>query len=347
MAKGEAFIGNFLFFVTVLIFSFWSTSFKILLVSAIFVIALSIAFKFFITQKLLLSSLDNSITHVTTKIASDYLAVILAFVLIVCSVINIPGLEFTKYFIVGQFPPNVWHNSTTIFLMPFAILLFYKSYELINEYSSKKALIVCLLILLNALAKPSFILCFAVAYPIVLFENYLLSKQFWIRITPLIFTFFILAAQYVVNFYFSKQMNIPDEGGIKIAPFNVWNKLSDNWAVSLLLSTVYPLVFLLFYFRNAFRDALYKYAFVLFIVATLIMIFLSETGAREFHGNFLWQGIICNFILFLATCMTHLKIIGSNQKLGTKDKLIFSVLFIHFLTGILYLIKFTVLKNYH
>jgi len=50
-------------------------------------------------------------------------------------VFSLPSVQvFTnKFYYLGQFTPNVWHNSTTIFLMPFALLLFCFGFH-INNY---------------------------------------------------------------------------------------------------------------------------------------------------------------------------------------------------------------------
>jgi len=111
MSRGEGFIGNFLFFLSVIVLSCRTTSFKIAMIAAIFILSASVAMKYEYTKRMIgdLTAAGEEVGFLKNK----YTVLILAFMLICCSVIYVPG--FTNYFIVGQFAPNVWHNSTTIF----------------------------------------------------------------------------------------------------------------------------------------------------------------------------------------------------------------------------------------
>jgi hypothetical protein len=119
----------------------------------------------------------------------------------------------------------------------------------------------------------------------------------------------------------------------------VWSYWTNNIPLALLSSIVFPLLFVVFYFKETWKDHLLSYAWVHMVVAILIYALLTETGGREMHGNFGWQTIICNFILFLTTWILFLQLLVKKQKIEMKDKLIIVSFLFHVATGIVFLLK--------
>src|SRR5262249_45130307 len=84
-----------------------------------------------------------------------------------------------SYFVyLGRTTCNIWHNSTTIFLMPFAVLLFYQTYLLLHRGSTSLPALAALIVL-NVAAKPSFVMVMGVALPLIAFARCRLSRPFW------------------------------------------------------------------------------------------------------------------------------------------------------------------------
>ena len=139
---------NFLYFFLVSVLAGFS-KYKIAFYSAsVFLLSFAVTFKFFINAYYIKKY---------TKIDHSYLIALFSIFLIF--IFCFPGIDFfkTKVFHLGQLAPNVWHNSTIIFLFPFSILLFFKSYELL--YEDKEIVLgqVTSLVIINALIKPSFL----------------------------------------------------------------------------------------------------------------------------------------------------------------------------------------------
>ncbi len=118
------------------------------MVASIAVLSLITLYKYQIVKKIIVSELNTS----DYKIASIISAVLL-FVFALPSV-----LIFNNLYYLGSFSPNIWHNSTTIFVIPFVILLYRESCQQLLPFNSKRLWIIVLLILINVCIKPSFYL---------------------------------------------------------------------------------------------------------------------------------------------------------------------------------------------
>ena len=247
----------------------------------------------------------------------------------------------TTHMYLGNIPSNIWHNSTEIFLMPFALFLFWRTYKLLDNsnYSIKEIIIICVLVFINASIKPSFIFCYVVAFPILALLKHRFNKEFFMKIIPVILgiIFIIILKNYV---YSSSIYNPMDESSIKIAPFHVWAYFTkNNISLSLISSVFFPICFFLVYYKKIKNNLIIRYSTILFVSSLLIFILLSETGRREFHGNFMWQTIVCNYILFTCCISVFVKLIMDKVKIEKKDIIIFSIFCLHSLSGIIYIIK--------
>jgi hypothetical protein len=138
----------------------------------------------------------------------------------------------------------------------------------------------------------------------------------------------------------------PGESGITIAPFVWWKLYATNIPVTILISTAFPLVYLAFYWKRVISLPFLYYAYLLWAVGIAILSLLSETGPRESHGNFQWQAVVANYILFFAVTTDFVKTVIENQKLNLADKVIAAVFIMHLLSGWLYLVKTVLRGNY-
>lgn len=144
--------------------------------------ALSIYGKFLISYWVLKKNL----------VEKNYLfPLLMAFLLLF--VFSIPSLTIVKkclYF--GNFVPNVWHNSTIIFLTPFAIALFYNVF-LVKKYKYQFFVSV-FLILVNIAIKPSFIFVFVGLLGIISFYDLVKEKKITSDIKKYIFLWLCVSA---------------------------------------------------------------------------------------------------------------------------------------------------------
>jgi hypothetical protein len=209
---------------------------------------------------------------------------------------------------LGQVSPNVWHNSTTMFLMPLALALFWVSLEWLRSGQRRLLWIMVPLVLLNALAKPSFLFCFVVVFPVAALIRYRVSwRTFGAWVVTGLAGLSVLALYLYI--YFSPEGDAAALAGTKSAsgadhvvvdPFWVWHQFSENIPLSFLASYLFPIVALAVGGAAIYRRTSVRYAAALAVVGLLWFVLVREQGPRELHGNFLWQAIVANFLLFLA-----------------------------------------------
>lgn len=324
---------NFLYYLTVYTFSLFSTNIDNLL----------------FTSSLVLSAAVSAKLSVTKLIFKDYLQLkgnsrLLKLTLLLTSmlliVFNLPK-EFSLEgrFYLGQIPPNIWHNSTTIFLMPFALYLFWLSYKQLTSPATNRIAYISFVCVVNILIKPSFFFVFSVAYPVMLIIRFGMRDKMFINLVPVVIGVILIYAEsyfiYIMNFG-----NLyADKAGIEINPFHVWSFFSSSIFLSVVVSTVFPLTFMLTHYRQVWRNMLWQYAIISFIVAVVIFTLFTETGAREFHGNFFWQCVVCNYVLFTVTSILLVEDISLSKVVRLKSKLALLSFGVHVIAGIVYLYK--------
>ena len=133
---------DFLYYLTIYAVALFSTKKVLLGISSVVLLSLAITAKFEITKRFMASQIGigNTSSGLFILLFSNLL--LLAFSLPTSSILK-------GQFYLGQTPPNVWHNSTTILLMPFALVLFWLSYEQIIKPEKRRIFLIsifCVLI---------------------------------------------------------------------------------------------------------------------------------------------------------------------------------------------------------
>jgi hypothetical protein len=267
----------------------------------------------------------------------------------------LPGFNFSypDRFYLGQLAPNVWHNSTVIFLFPFAIILFFKVFELLqaNEPNKKISYQVAALILINALIKPSLLFTIIPSF----FILFLFSNNPWkIKIKeldkflPFIVGIIFIGVEYLIIYKlnYTSTVTPSNQSGIMIAPFEVWRYLSGNVVISFLTSCLFPLVYIFITKGKVLKSPLVIFAVTNFIIALAIWILFAESGDRKLHGNFYWQVVITNYLLFFSLLLHLINGIKTNTISKIKRLVIAGVLLMHFAWGVFYWIKIIIFRGY-
>jgi hypothetical protein len=207
---------------------------------------------------------------------------------------------WNHWVIVGQIPPNAWHNSTSVLAMPVVILLFYASLRSVEAPTLKTSALVSTLIVLSVITKPNYILAmlpvFALffLYAAVVRQGLGLLRTSGHLIVMLVPALAVLVIQYVLTFGSSEATT-----HIILAPLQVWQKYSPHPAISFVLSAAFPLAFAALY-RERWNTR-FLYAWAVFGVAALQAVLLAEEGARFHAGNFFWGANMALYVLFLVT----------------------------------------------
>jgi hypothetical protein len=317
-----------LYFHLVNLFSFFTFNRTWMEAVAVVLLTSMVIFKFMITEKMIIRY--SHFQEIQASGLFKFLFNASLLTLFLCLSQNLI-YKFSATMALGYIPVNTWHNSTTITLVPVALLLFFKSFDFIMEehphFFGKKDFILLLLTVLSVLIKPSFFFVFVIAFPLFFLINRKLTKGlFSVALICLAGLATMMAIrQYVYS---------GDESQVVIKPFEAWKTWSDNIPLSFLASEAFPIAVFLLYPRIAFNDKLIQYAWLSFFAGMIIYILLNETGARAIHGNFSWQTIICNYILFLCSLIFLLK-----QKAGLKKDIALTFLLLHVAAGIVFILK--------
>ena len=343
----------FLLYFVINIFSFFSTSSIGLSFATIIVLSFSIVFKYILTK--------NIIRSYTTISAPNFerlnsLIPFVAFCLLFIFAIPDYYTAFVlKKYYLGRVVPNVWHNSTIIFLMPFALLLFWQQYKILisnsNHNQKKQIIVLTILVIINLFIKPSFFFVYAPITILFLLFKFKFSRSFFVYSIPIVIGCVILITQYVLIYIFQYGYLQEGESHVEISkPFELWaNYIPMRYIpLSLLISFILPILYYIFYINDLMGlKTLDAYAILLTLLGLLISIFFIEEGPRRPHGNFFWQNVVCSYIMSLVIVLQMIKKINIIKTINWKLKTLFVIFLLQFLSGIFYIGRFFYTNSYY
>jgi hypothetical protein len=345
MCTGEIpYTGNFMVYLLVNLFSLFTAKVTPTEISLCFLLAFAGTYRYSLIQKKLAEVVGTK----NNLILSDWLVPVLALSMLFVFAIPIPSYFAGDYFMyIGNYVPNVWHNSTILFLFPFALLLFDLSYKQIQVYSAKRNWLIMGLILLNLLIKPSYFFVFLCVYPLFLLFSYHFKKELWISLIPIVVGSFVLIIQYWIIY----KIAIPtakEASSVVFLPFYK-NPEFENLVsipVAMFFSLSFPVLYSLFNIHRVINNRLFWYIFLSFVVSFLIFFFISESGPRAAHGNFYWQIVITSWLAFFTALLALLRDMKLEGK-TFKNKLLLYSFSIHVLMGVVYFIRILVTGGYY
>ena len=243
----------------------------------------------------------------------------------------LPTLSENNFYF-GYVVANAIHSPTTIVLKPFALgVLVVILAGLSNRlrFTFLTWLGVTVLVTLCLFTKPNYMLSLLPALILVV------GYRFWrgeaantklIVSAVIVPTVLLLIAQYALGFSDA-------EAGIAVAPFSVVGHLTGYGVPQLILlffpSILFPLLVVLYRWHTARRDVGLVVSWLAFLAGAVQMCFLSETGVRQWNGNFWWCAQITLFVLFVYSAIFHLREATQNPR--RLDKLITGVFGLHVL----------------
>jgi len=257
-----AIYGHFLYFVTVARAAGWSADIHRILDATPFVLGAAIGIAIVVAQQLVrsLAGITGTRSGALPEVGIALTVVALFFSF------SLPTT--TNY--IGQFPPMVWHNSTVLFLMPFAIGLYFATLKMLERPTRWLVGLVMLLVALNVAAKPSFVLAWIPAVPLFAVVNRLNRRAIVTSIVTSLYALALIGVQSHYIFHSAasarlyKIMDI-QVTGVKIVPFYVWNVYSDNQLFSLLASNVLTLTAVAVYRRKLLSWQQFQLAACLYV----------------------------------------------------------------------------------
>lgn len=335
--------GNFLVYMLVNIFSFFTANVTFTEISLCLLLAFAGTYRYHLSLNKI-----NEVLKVETKTNQLY-SLLLVLSMLFVFVIPIPGYFLGDYYMyIGSYSPTVWHNSTILFLFPFALMLFDLSYKQLQAFDTKRNWLILLLIALNLFIKPSFFLVFICAYPIMLLVQFGLRKNFWLSILPLVAGMVILVAQYVVIYKISGPA-ANDSSSVVFLPFYKNPELNEdmiNIPFAMIFSLLFPILYTTLNIKKLYKSKLFIYTLISFVFSVLIFFCISETGRRASHGNYYWQIVITAWLCFFVALLSLLKDFKT-EGITTKNTILISVFGIHVLAGIVYFIRILITGSYY
>lgn len=343
---------NFLFYLIVNILSGFSQV-KILNLVAVIVLSAATVLKYSLSKAFIVGLNPAQNQEIKWRKKTHFILIALA--LFFCFAIPDPfSIFILKKMYLSKFVPMVWHNSTTIFLFPFAILLFWKQLKMFkakNHIDVKEILIINLLVVLNLLIKPSFIFAYApITFFFLLHKNVIRNYKIWfIQLTPIITTLVVLMLQYYFIYVKQDGSFFYEKSELAIGlPFQFLLQFVPWWFIPFSFIFSYALVlFTMVCYKEILSYTPFCYALALTVFAIFISAFVIETGPRALHGNFLWQNVICTYLLFLVTITFLTPKLLNKQGWSIKDKVLLGLFTAHAFAGLLYPLKIVITTSYY
>lgn len=247
---------------------------------------------------------------------------------------------------LGYYVPNVWHNSTILCMMPFAIACYLLSVKQFKQYTDRRNKYISLFLVLSVLVKPSFFFVYVIAYPIIMLSQYGLSKTFSKSLLPLLAGGICLVYEYVTIYY----SGVNDGSSVVIDIAQLFTL--DFWQshiLYLVVSLSLPLLFLFLYGRTIVRDPEFWFVLIMLVCGLGIMWCCRETGPRATHGNFGWQTIATMWFVYfyMLKIATNSEVSPSLQWGGYSRRVTLIIFGLHVIMGFVYLGKFLVTKSFY
>ncbi|MCE7996138.1 MAG: hypothetical protein HEP71_29430 [Roseivirga sp.] len=325
------FMTNFLYYWLVWLVSYLVPSQTFLGVFFSALLAFAVMWKYKLSRALIFEKLvlrDKNQTMARWMIISS-IGLVFAFSLPV-------SLNLADYYL-GQFSPNIWHNSTTIVVMPFVILAFYASYTYLLKPANGSFGLLILWTALIYIIKPSILPVLALVFPLLALSRYPLKRPFWMAALYSLLVILMLITPMLFVAGGSAGRN--EGGGLAFGLFEVWSLYSDNYLVSLLATLLFPILCVVLYLKKAKEHLLLSYGWTTWLVAFLMFAFIHETGQFFKAGNFGWQLIMASYLLFLTSVIFFNKQLMKKGMIEKKDKAIMAAFLLHVVSGAVYLVK--------
>lgn len=321
---------NFLYYLVVKTGALGSPS--NLMISTIAILTIAVLGKFLLT----VNYFANNYQSADNKTFQYLLAIVLVF----STAIYLPQYFIAHRYYLGSFTLNVWHNSTTIAVMPFAIMLFQQTMHQIKEgFSNKRLLIIILLILVNALIKPSYLFVYIGALPVTLLLLKPKVKTFVVQMYPVVVA--LLAVLILKLLIYNNE----DTASVEIDPLLVYkyhHPTLNNWQIviilslSIILGYVFPIIASRSNTIKTFNiDVIFSSVALMGGIAMFLL--FTETGERWWHGNFFWQIVISGYILFMVMARESFNLLNIFKL--KKLNILQIALLLHLLFGMVYILR--------
>lgn len=336
---------HILFFALVALTSFWSASLVVWKTSAWLWLAFFVAAKFLASVwfgRLWIERYQGSQSGKVCWIV----AIAMGLTVVFC--FPQPAALSLDLWYAYSFPPNTWHNSTQIAVMPIAIVVFGLSVLQLDEPGNvRRATAIAGLAVLSALAKPSFLMAWLPSYGICTLIVWMQRRSYYefiIAASPIIVAAMIVLLQYYLIYVENLNNSV-----VRVGYLEAWmsrvNRTPMHFYISILFSSLFPIVFYSFYPKRLVQLP-HVLSIGMVVVSYIFAMALSETGTSTQAGNFMWSIITANFISYMicafdlfAMCRGQESI--SAQGFSFRNALPATLFGASALWGVAYMIRYT------
>lgn len=249
----------------------------------------------------------------------------------------------TRFYYMGVFSPNPFHNATYQASRPFAIICVFLFADLLEKYEQKpdfkKALVFSGVLLAATMTKPSFTIVFCGAAGLVMLYRMIKLKFANLKNTILLGCVFIptfVDLLYQFGGVFTGVDSKGQEAGMGLELFKVWREYCSNYLVAVMLVIFFPLVVLVFQYRKVLTNTLYRFGWQIYGVSLAMFILLYEKGFRAVDANFSWGYMIGAFFLVISSLLVLLEETFKTKKHSFKLLVQWGAFGLHVLCGLLY-----------
>jgi hypothetical protein len=262
-------------------------------------------------------------------------AIGLTLVLILVAPINLLTWNSQKLY-YGYIAIQSYHSPTMILLRPMALWLFLFAVRVFRDKPTSVPLVLlCTAIAaLSTLTKPNYAICILPA--LALLTLYALYRKQPVDWRLLIVGIVVPITEVIIwQWFFYRGQGI---GGFSFAPLQLMNYYSPTGLLpKFILSLLFPLTVLIFYFQAVIRDISLRLCWIAFAFGAFYMYFLIENRAWQ-DGNFGWGGEITLFMLFIASVIFLIRQYKANRQWTRSLMVCSSVLALHLISGIAFYI---------
>lgn len=331
-----------LYYLTVAALARFRTDLGTILLASSLVLGVALAAKFHVSVRCAERWLDADAKANPAALERRLILACMGLAVLFC--LPLPG----QHWYLGQFPPNQWHNSTNVAVMPFAVLLFYYSERFLDSGARTLVFPVSLLTILNLLTKPSLFLSFAVVFPAYTLLRHGPRRRFALSCVPVAGGAVLLLLYYLFVFYNPLYRELMGSGDVHLALgfMQPWSSWSANIPLSVLDSLLLPLAAYITYPQWYREDTAVRYASWLLGIGLLIFVFVHETGDRALHGNLSWQNITANYLLHLALLTAFAREKLRRPALLRRDLVLVGLFVLEALAGVAYIVRLVVTGSY-
>jgi hypothetical protein len=227
---------------------------------------------------------------------------------------------------LGKLSPVIWHNSTTILAVPFALMLFASTCWLLTRpgVSARTQAAQVVLVLLSGWTKPNFLLAFIPALALWCLVAVAAApagqrgsalRDLWRRAAPSgLAAVAVLVTQFALTYSGPGLQMLGQSVSNAFEPFAVWELWRTAFGVrpfvTVPTSLLAPLVLSLLVWRGKGYRLPLVLAWLAVLVGLLEFTLFAEVladGTILFHGNWIWGAQISMMILFCLTVAAFMR----------------------------------------